>query len=659
MFSQVVFNRPMEPLLYGVPDSLGQVQPGMRVTVPLRKRPVTGLVYRTVSDAERRGMTGINTVLDVEEVLDQVPVLNRELIELSEWMADYYLCSVGEALWTVMPKGFKRSERPSPARTKCLEHPDTIVLTNEQRSVYGVLSDAMNSCEDKTFLLHGITGSGKTEVYLRIINDVVRSKRGAILLVPEIALTPQTVDYFSRRVGEDLAILHSRLTKAERINEWHRIMNGDKRIVIGARSAVFAPLLDIGIIIIDEEHETSYKSDETPRYNAKRVALFRAKKNNAILLLGSATPSVESYFLAKRGKFRLLELKHRVSNQSLPKTYVTDLRKTGARDNISKPLARAIETRLSREEQTILFLNRRGFSPYIYCTSCGHVFRCSNCDITLVFHRHEKRLSCHYCDYWEPPPETCPNCGSEKVGYSGFGTEKVEGDLRERFPGAAVVRMDTDTVKKRTVIPKTLKAFSNREIDILIGTQIVTKGLHFPGVTLVGVLNADIPLNFPDFRSAERTFNIITQVSGRSGRSDRGGEVIIQTFNPAHYAIQTAKSQDYGEFFSREIRFRESLFYPPFCRIARLVFRGEDSEDIREQAAQAGSFIRERCPEGTSVLGPTLCPISRIKKNYRVHIIIKSRDMGRIRPMLRELTTAVKKRPRCYMEIDIDPVSML
>ena len=659
MFSQVVFNRPMEPLLYRVPEALGQLQPGMRVTVPLRKRPVTGLVYRTVSDAERRAMTGINTVLDVKEVLDPAPVLNRELIALSEWMADYYLCSVGEALWTVIPKGFKRSERPAPERTSCLEHPDTIVLTGEQQSVYSTLSGAMHGCGDKTFLLHGITGSGKTEVYLRIISDVVRSNRGAILLVPEISLTPQTVDYFSRRVGEDLAILHSRLTKAERINEWHRIKNGDKRIVIGARSAVFAPLLDIGIIIIDEEHETSYKSDETPRYNAKRVALFRARKNNAILLLGSATPSIESYFLAKRGKFGLLELKHRVSNQSLPKTYVTDLRKTGVRDNISKPLARAIETRLSREEQTILFLNRRGFSPYIYCTSCGHVFRCTNCDITLVFHRHEKRLVCHYCDYYEPPPETCPNCGSEQVGYSGFGTEKVEGDLRERFPGAAVVRMDTDTVKKRTVIPKTLKAFSNREIDILIGTQIVTKGLHFPGVTLVGVLNADIPLNFPDFRSAERTFNIITQVSGRSGRSERGGEVIIQTFNPAHYAIQTAKNQDYGEFFSREIRFRESLFYPPFCRIARLVFRGEDSEEIREQAARAGSFLHEHCPEGTSVLGPTLCPISRIKKNHRIHIIIKSRDMGGIRPLLRELATTVKRRPHCYMEVDIDPVSML
>jgi primosomal protein N' (replication factor Y) len=659
MFCEAVFNRPIEPLLYRVPDSLGRVQPGMRVTVPLRKRPMTGLVYRMVLDSERNKMTGIKTVLDVEEVLDPVPVLNRELIELSEWMADYYLCSVGEALWTVMPKGFKHGERPAPARMRCLERPDTIVLTGEQRSVYGTLSDAMNGSGEKTFLLHGITGSGKTEVYLRIINDVVRSKRGAILLVPEISLTPQTVDYFSRRMGEELAILHSRLTKAERINEWHRIMNGDKRIVIGARSAVFAPLSDIGIIIIDEEHSTSYKSDETPRYNAKRVALFRTKKNNAILLLGSATPSVESYFLAKRGKFGLLELKHRVSNQSLPKTYVTDLRKTGRRDNISKPLARAIETRLSREEQTILFLNRRGFSPYIFCTSCGYVFRCSNCDITLVFHRQKRRLVCHYCDYYEPPPETCPNCGSERVGYSGFGTEKVEGDLRERFPGAAVVRMDTDTVKKRTMIPKTLSAFSKHEIDILIGTQIVTKGLHFPGVTLVGVLNADIPLNFPDFRSAERTFNIITQVSGRSGRSEKGGEVIIQTFNPTHYAIQTAKRQDYGEFFSREIRFRESLFYPPFCRIARLVFRGEDSEGLNEQAAQAGSFIRERCPEGTSVLGPALCPISRIKKNYRVHIIIKSSDMGRIRPLLRELTASVKKRPGCYMEIDIDPVSML
>jgi primosomal protein N' (replication factor Y) len=659
MFAEIVFNRPIAPLLYRIPETLGDVKPGMRVVVPLRGQSVTGLVYKRASEATRPDITGIKDIRDIEEVLDADPVLNRELIELAEWMSSYYLCAPGEALWTIVPKGYKRREKPPPNRLECLEEGVEITLTPEQKEVHRILREAMGKRGETQFLLHGITGSGKTEVYLRIINDVVRGGGGAILLVPEISLTPQTVNYFSRRVGEELAILHSRLTKAEKINEWHRILNGEKRIVIGARSAVFAPLKDIGIIIIDEEHETSYKSDETPRYNAKRVALFRTKSHGALLLLGSATPSVESYFLAKLGRFRLLELKNRVSNQRLPNTYVTDLRKTKSKDHISKPLAAAVEKRLRRQEQTILFLNRRGFAPNIYCANCGYVFRCKNCDITLVFHRKEKKLSCHYCDYWEKPPEVCPDCGYEGIGYSGFGTEKVEGVLREKFPGAVVVRMDTDTVKKRTMIPRTLEKFSKKEIDILIGTQIVTKGLHFPGVTLVGVLNADIPLNFPDFRSAERTFNIITQVSGRSGRSEKGGDVIIQTYNPVHYAIQTAKNQDYAEFFAREIRFREALFYPPFCRIVRLVFRGTNEDRLMEQAQSAGAFIRERAPEGASILGPTLCPISRIKKNFRVHIIIKMKVIGQIRPLLRELFKTMRKRHDCYMEIDIDPVSML
>jgi primosomal protein N' (replication factor Y) len=668
MFAEVVFNRPIEPLLYRIPDVLAGVQPGMRVTVPLRSKSVIGLVYKLVPDSVK---CAAGSIKDIEGILDSSPVLNGELFGLAEWMARYYLCSVGEALWTIVPKGFKRREKASPGLSECLEESGRIVLTPEQHAVYGRLKEAIKDAKDTAFLLHGITGSGKTEVYLRIISDVVRSGRGAILLVPEISLTPQTVNYFSRRVGDELAILHSHLTKAERINEWYRILNGEKRIVIGARSAVFAPLRNIGIIIIDEEHETSYKSEETPRYSAKRVALFRTKQNRALLLLGSATPSIESYYLAKLGRFGLLELKKRVSNQQLPKTYITDLRKAKGKEHISSGLAAAIEKRLKRQEQTILFLNRRGFAPYIYCTNCGYVFRCSNCDISLVFHKKERRLSCHYCDYWEHTPELCPNCGSEQIGYSGFGTERVERVLCDRFPGAVVVRMDTDTVKKRTAIPRTLERFSKMEIDILIGTQIVTKGLHFPGVTLVGVLNADIPLNFPDFRSAERTFNIITQVSGRSGRSEKGGDVIIQTYNPVHYAIQTAKSQNYEEFFLREIRFREALHYPPFCRIIRLVFRGEDQETLMEQARTAGSFIRakvsesetlsrkESTQEGASILGPTLCPISRIKKSFRAHIIIKTKEVGEIRPVLQELSKAMQKNRGCYMEIDIDPVSML
>jgi primosomal protein N' (replication factor Y) len=659
MFAAVVFNRPIEPLIYELPHNLVGIHPGMRVRVPLRGSSVIGLVYRIQSECN------LKEVRKIEEVLDDTPILNDELIKLGEWMSQYYLCSIGEALWTIIPKGFKRRERKPISHIQCLEAvANEIVLTGEQQSVYRTLKEVLDRGESEQFLLYGITGSGKTEVYLRIINDVVDRGKGAILLVPEISLTPQTVNYFARRVGDELAVLHSRLTRAERINEWSRILSGQKRIVIGARSAVFAPLDNIGIIIIDEEHETSYKSDETPRYSAKRVALFRVRENGAILVLGSATPSVESYHLAKLRRFTLLELKSRVSNQSLPKTYVTDLRRTQCRECISKSLLKEIEGRLQKREQVILFLNRRGFSPYIYCTNCGYVFKCKNCDITLTYHKRDCKLNCHYCDYSEMPPEVCPNCGSENIGYSGFGTEKIEKYLNDKFPGAVVVRMDTDTVKRRHALTDILQRFSKREIDILIGTQIVTKGLHFPGVTLVGVLNADIPLNFPDFRSAERTFNIITQVSGRSGRSEKGGDVIIQTYNPVHYAIQTAKNQDYEEFYAREISYRQALIYPPFCRIVRLVFRGEEPESLFKYAREAASFIMERRQQapGTrniTVLGPTYCPVSKIKRNFRVHVIIKLHEMGEIRKILRELEQRIHPPRNVYIEIDIDPISML
>ncbi|UCB45326.1 MAG: primosomal protein N' [Spirochaetota bacterium] len=654
MFASVVFNRPIEPLIYKLPVNDSSIRPGMRVRVPLRGSSVTGMIYKMLNNCD------LKEVKPVEEVLDDIPIMDNELIELGEWMAQYYLCSIGEALWTIIPGGFIGKRIESASHIQCLaEETKKIVLTHEQRAVYDSLKGALADGRSEEFLLYGITGSGKTEVYLRIIDDVVKSGGGAILLVPEISLTPQTVNYFARRVGDELAILHSRLTKTERISEWINILTGQKRIVIGARSAVFAPLNNIGVIIIDEEHETSYKSEETPRYSAKRVALFRVKKNGAILVLGSATPSIESYHLAKLGRFKLLQLKNRVSNQSLPKTYVTDLKKTKSTEHISKTLIKEIEGRLQKREQVILFLNRRGFSPYIYCTNCGHVFKCRNCDITLTYHRKDRKLNCHYCDYSEIPPDVCPNCGSERIGYSGFGTEKVEKYLSNRFPAAVVVRMDTDTVRKRHALPDILKRFSKKEIDILIGTQIVTKGLHFPDVTLVGVLNADIPLNFPDFRSAERTFNIITQVSGRSGRSDKGGDVIIQTYNPVHYAIQTAKNQDYEEFYAREIHYRQALFYPPFCRIIRLVFRGEDSDYLFSHAQKAASFIREKNCEGITILGPTFCPISRIKRNHRIHIIIKLKELGDIRPVLRELERMMKPARGLYMEIDIDPLSML
>ena len=655
MFADIVFNKPIGPLTYELKNHSVNACPGMRVAVQLKQKPTVGIIYKIKEE------TNLPYIKPVEETLDKEPVLNDDLIEAGEWISRYYLCSIGEALWTIIPKGYKKREKSIIIDNQFPtgERDSDIVLTDEQQVVFDRLRKSLDEEGASHFLLYGITGSGKTEIYLRIIHEVLKKDQGAILLVPEISLTPQTINYFSKRVGNQLAILHSRLTKAEKINEWQRILSGEKKIVIGARSAIFAPMKDIGIIIIDEEHETSYKSEETPRYNAKGVAYYRAGKHGATLLLGSATPSIESFYLAKLKKFTLLQLSHRVLNQKLPKAHIADLRKIKGKKYISTFLFKAIERRLKKKEQVILFLNRRGFSPYVYCENCGYVFKCKNCDITLTYHKGEKRLKCHYCGYLEQIHEACPTCGDEKLLYSGFGTEKIEGLLNDYFPGAVSARMDTDTVKKRGSLSRILSAFSKKRIDILLGTQIVTKGLHFPDVTLVGVLNADIPLNFPDFRSAERTFNLITQVSGRAGRSEKGGEVIIQTYNPVHYAIQTAKNQNYEEFFIREIKYREILIYPPFCRIIRLVFRGIISKDLFESAYNTVSLIQERTGDYISILGPTFCPFSRIKNNYRVHVIIKVKQLEPVRSVLREIYNTLKKKKGQYIEIDIDPVSML
>ena len=653
MYADIIFNRPIPPYTYLIPDIMNNVKIGMRVEVDLSGKNTTGIVYKIKDKCDFKDIKSIRTVVD------KASVLNEDLIKVAEWVAHYYVCTIGEACWAIIPKGVKKRDIKVKRGEYTTNAVDVLKLTEEQSGVLNELKGAVEKSELSTYLLHGVTGSGKTEVYLRIIKKSLDMDKGAILLVPEISLTPQTVKYFERRFGDTLAVLHSRLTRAERINEWYRIINGEKKIVIGARSAIFAPLKRIGVIIVDEEHETSYKSDDTPRYNAKSIAYFRAKMHNAVLVLGSATPSVESYYLAKSKKFKLLELTTRVLNQNLPKTKITDLRKTKNKSFLSNQLYKAIEVRLRNNEQVILFLNRRGYSPFVFCENCGYVMKCKNCDISLTYHRDKKKLVCHYCGYTVDPPDLCPNCGSEKISFSGFGTEKIEKILNDVFPGAVIVRMDTDTIKKRKALSNILNAFAKRQIDILIGTQIVTKGLHFPNVTLVGVLNADIALNFPDFRAAERTFDLITQVAGRAGRGDKNGEVIIQTYNPSHYAIQTAKNHDYLTFFSQEVKYRQALNYPPFCRIVRLVFRGKMQEKLFNTAYMAVDIIQKKANDKVIIMGPSVCPLAKIKQNYRVHVIIKTEGILTLNSVLFELNSWAKKISGVYMEIDIDPISML
>ena len=653
MYAEVVFNRPIPPYTYYIPEKYNYIKEGVRVDVDLVGKITAGIVYKIRDNCE------LKDVKPVIRIIDKMPVLNSDLLNVAEWISQYYICSLGEACWSIIPKGIKKRDIKVKHGGYLSNFEEVIKLNEEQSRVIKELSIAVQHSEASTYLLHGITGSGKTEVYLRIIKKVLDMGKGAILLVPEISLTPQTVNYFEKRFGDVLAVLHSRLTRAERINEWYRIFSGEKKIVIGARSAVFAPLKKIGVIIIDEEHETSYKSDGTPRYNAKSVAYYRIQMHKAVLLLGSATPSIESYYLAKINKFKLLELPNRVMNKNLPNTKISDLRKARGGRFISGSLYKAIELRLKNSEQVILFLNRRGYSPFVFCENCGYVMKCKNCDISMTYHRDKKKLVCHYCGYTIDPPELCPNCGSEKISFSGFGTERIEKVLNDEFPGAVIVRMDADTIRRRKSLSEILNAFAKRQIDIIIGTQIVTKGLHFPNVTLVGVLNADIALNFPDFRAAERTFDLITQVAGRAGRGDKAGEVIIQTYNPSHYAIQTAKNYDYLTFFLQEVRFRQTLNYPPFCRIVRLVFRGKNEDKLFNTAYIVLDTIKKNSKNGITVLGPSLCPLSKIKQNYRVHVIIKTDGISILRPILFEINNKIKKVNSVYLEIDIDPISML
>lgn len=656
MYADVVFNRPIQPLTYKIPSRFRNLKPGQRVLVPLKEKTTRGIVYTLSKSPKRKDLKEIIGVIDKESLL------NSDLIELAEWMAHYYLCSIGEAMWTLIPKGIRKKERSQTIVVgEQIQPQEEFELTGEQKEILKTLKDSLNNGSKEGFLLYGVTGSGKTEVYLRIIEEVLNRDKSGILLVPEISLTPQTVRYFSSRMGDKLAVLHSRLTSSQKISQWLEILKGRKKVIIGARSAIFAPVENIGVIIIDEEHETSYKSEETPRYNAKTIAYYRAQKHGSILVFGSATPSVESFYMAKTGKLKLLTLSRRVGNQVLPSTRVSDLRRLKGQQHLSKPLIQAIMRRLKYDEQVILFLNRRGYAPYIYCSNCGYVFRCSDCDISMTLHKKEKKIICHYCGYKEDLPDVCPNCSDERIELMGFGTEKIEKSLKELFPGAVVRRMDTDTVKRRTAVYEILGDFGRQRIDILVGTQIVSKGLHFPNVTLVGVLNADISLNFPDFRAAERTFNLITQVSGRAGRGEKKGEVIIQTYNPSHYAIQCAKLQDYEDFFVKEIRNRQNLHYPPFCRIVRLVIRGTDRERVFNYAYEILDFIRARIEENgnISVLGPVSCPISKIKKNYRVHIIIKTEKIAPVRGVLKLLLEDEKKKYGVYLEIDFDPLSML
>ena len=735
----VALNLPMDREFdYLIPEELsGQVVVGGRVYVPFRNRGrVLGYCVKLKAQSELPE----GDLKPVIKSLDAEPVFTPTMLKLARWMANYYQCSLGEALHAALPAavrargrrrriqftclatGAEEAQRQaeavfdkSPAQAKVLralvgiggeaptaellraagvsrpsikalckrgllrtearmiEPEDPLlavqaelqpphVLTSEQRRAYELITARMERGRFDVILLHGITSSGKTEVYLQSIARLIERGKQAIVLVPEISLTPQTVRHFAGRFRR-LAVLHSRLTESDRRKQWHRIRAGDADVVIGARSAIFAPVPALGLLVIDEEHENSFKQDNVPRYHARDVGVMRALYDNALVLLGSATPSLESYHNSQVGKYTRVVLTRRIGGHPLPPVEVVDMREEWAGRGevrvISRRLEACMRQSLAAGQQVILFINRRGYSPYIHCPRCGFTLKCRRCDITLNYHRGINVVECHYCGLQQRPPQQCPECGLEQVRFGGTGTERVEESVRELFPQAGSIRMDSDTTKARRAHEEKLEEFRTGRANILIGTQMVAKGLDFPNVTTVGVVNADVALHLPDFRSRERTFQLLAQVAGRTGRGPAGGRVIVQTFMPQDPSIQAAARHDYEAFARQELPLRRELGYPPFGRMARIICRGRDAARVEGYTGELAEALRKLSGPGMQVLGPAPAPVAQIRGFQRRHLMLKGPDAGAMQQVLHAARGLLKGPAGVKVLVDVDPMSML
>ncbi len=544
-----------------------------------------------------------------------------------------------------------------------IEKKQNLQLTEAQQSAYDAIDASLNT--PKTFLLHGITGSGKTEIYLQTIEEVLKSGKEAIMLVPEISLTPQMTVRFKERFGDLVAVLHSGLSAGEKYDEWRKIQRAEVKVVVGARSAIFAPFRNLGLIILDEEHESSYKQDDSPRYHARDMAIWRSEYHNCPVILGSATPSLESYARAQKGVYELLVLEKRAKNQPLPTVNIVDMReelRNGNRSMFSVPLAEAIRERLERKEQTVLFLNKRGYSSFVLCRDCGTVMQCPNCDISLTYHRSSELMKCHYCGYDEQVPHTCPECESEHIRFFGTGTQKVEEELAKLVPEARVLRMDVDTTRNKGAHEKILAAFGEGKADILLGTQMIAKGLDFPNITLVGVLSADTTLHLPDFRAAEKTYQLLTQVSGRAGRDKLPGTVFVQSYTPEHYAITLAKDQLYEPFFEQEMAMRRASGYPPYYYVVNVQFTHEDLMTVASYADQSVRFLQSQLSQSTVIIGPSASLIARVNNRYRYQCLIKYKKEPKLADVMQQLIKIYRSewiKKGATLSIDMNPTSVM
>ena len=568
-----------------------------------------------------------------------------------------------QAARSLARRGLVLLEPETPAGVLASDAPPR-TLNPHQLSAYQQIEAALRTEKFHAFLLHGVTGSGKTEVYLKAIDACLALGRNALLLVPEIGLTPAVAGQFLRRFGDRVAILHSAFHDAERAEQWRRIRSGAATVVVGTRSGVFAPIRNLGLVVIDEEHDQSYKQQETPRYNGRDVAIVRAQAAGAVAVLGSATPSLESRYNASRGKYTLLELPERIERRPMPDVEVVDMRQefleTRKQATFSRRLVESIGERLEKGEQTMLLLNRRGFSSFVACRACGQRMECVNCAVTLTYHRRDRRMLCHYCDYAQKVPSVCPQCGSEYLHFIGTGSEKVEEELHRDFATARIARMDRDTVSGKRHFETILHGFHDGDFDILVGTQMIAKGHDIPNVTLVGIVSADVGLGLPDFRAAERTFQLLTQAAGRAGRGDLPGIVLIQTINPEHYAIRYASEQNYAGFYEKELQFRRLMSYPPFCALANVLVRSQKQEDALAMSTELGHLL-DPPPEGLRILGPAEAPVAKLKSEFRYQLLIKAANRKRLNAVLRDTQNFARTRkwPPTALVIDVDPLTLL
>lgn len=627
---------------------------GKRVEVRFGSRTMIGFAIADFDVLPPDFPLAEESIKPILRIVDAVPLFGEKEIKLALWIASFYLCAEGEALAAIVPSGKKESITGGLTFDDTDFLPKPVELSDEQKkAIEGILDPETT----KPSYLYGVTGSGKTEVFLQAAEAILAQGKGIIYLVPEIALTHQVIESVVSRFGKDAAILHSGLTGNKKLTEWMRIRRGEAKIVVGARSAVFAPLENLGLIIIDEEHDSSYKSGTTPRYHARQVAMRRCADAQCPLVMGSATPSIEAWHQMKTNAIRTFPLTARLAGGAVPEIRIVNL--GGTDGALSSTLIDEIRSSKDEGRQSILFLNRRGFTHFFRCNTCSYELKCRNCSVPLTWHRQQNVMKCHYCGWQLEPPTVCPECHSLDVGYSGFGTEFIEDEVRRTFPGFSIQRVDTDSLTKKGELKKALDDFRAGKTDILLGTQMVAKGLNFPGVRLVGIVLADTGLHMPDFRAAERTFALIVQVAGRAGRFFPDGRVIIQTWSPMNPAIVYARNGNIEGFYAQELEQRKLLGFPPFSRILRLVFRSKSEKIAENGAVGAAAILRKLIPVDSEIMGPAECPLALIAGNCRHQIIIRGPNIAPITKAVRQFMTGYKPLQSLYIEYDVDPVSLL